>query len=110
MGDRVLTISYAEPRRDESAVPQKEVKACYVGHLPEDVDEDKLKEAFAPIGEVWCPSNMTAWRHQMIWLCKSVFLMGHLQSLKSLISASPDDCAVRGKLRGSCLENLMWCN
>ncbi len=52
MGDRILTISYAEPRRDEIATPQKEVKACYVGHLPDDVEEEKLKEAFAPIGEV----------------------------------------------------------
>ena len=59
MGDRVLTISYAEPRRDDTQPQQKEVKACYVGHLPDDVDDTKLIEAFAPIGEVrlsvpWC--------------------------------------------------------
>lgn len=54
MGDRVLTISYAEPRRDDTQPQQKEVKACYVGHLPDDVDDTKLIEAFAPIGEVSC--------------------------------------------------------
>ncbi|KAK9863297.1 hypothetical protein WJX84_005658 [Apatococcus fuscideae] len=52
MGDRVLTISYAEPRRDDTQPQQKEVKACYVGHLPDNVDDTKLIEAFAPIGEV----------------------------------------------------------
>ncbi len=62
MGDRVLTISYAEPRRDDTQPQQKEVKACYVGHLPEDVTEDKLKEAFAPIAEVClCMPGPKAW-------------------------------------------------
>ena len=57
LGDRTLTVSYAEPKQSE--MNQDQVKSVYVGNLPAGAKEDALKEFFVElnVGEVCFWSN-----------------------------------------------------
>ena len=44
LGERPLTISYAEPKQSE--MNQDQVKSVYVGNLPEHTSEDSLRTYF----------------------------------------------------------------
>ncbi|KAK9814368.1 hypothetical protein WJX72_004657 [[Myrmecia] bisecta] len=52
LGERQLTVDWAEPRRDDVQPQTEPIKSVYIGNLPDEVSEDKLKEAFSAIGEV----------------------------------------------------------
>ncbi|GMH39473.1 hypothetical protein BSKO_07371 [Bryopsis sp. KO-2023] len=48
--ERVLTVTWAEPKKVDS--DQEQVKSVYVGNLPESVTEAKLRDIFKAYGEV----------------------------------------------------------
>lgn len=50
MQDRAINVTWAEPKRNEQL--QEQVKAIYVGNLPETVTDSKIKDVFAAYGEV----------------------------------------------------------
>lgn len=52
LGDRTLTVSYAEPKQSE--MNQDQVKSVYVGNLPAGAKEDSLRGFFVELnmGEV----------------------------------------------------------
>ena len=71
LGDRTLTVSYAEPKQSE--MNQDQVKSVYVGNLPASAKEDTLREFFVELdmGEVsWyllhTSSNIQSALHRLI--------------------------------------------
>jgi RNA recognition motif. (a.k.a. RRM, RBD, or RNP domain) len=53
VGNKPLTITFAEPRRaDIAADQQNEIKSVFVGNLPDTATESKLREVFGPLGEI----------------------------------------------------------
>lgn len=53
VGNKPLTITFAEPRRaDIAADQQNEIKSIFVGNLPDTANEAKLREIFGPLGEI----------------------------------------------------------
>lgn len=53
MGERALTVSFAEPKQSEMAPQQgAQDKVLYVGNLPESSTEEKVRELFSTYGEV----------------------------------------------------------
>ncbi|KAG1660347.1 hypothetical protein FOA52_014400 [Chlamydomonas sp. UWO 241] len=48
--DLTLSVSWAEPKRNESAI--EAVKSIYVGNLPESTDESKLRAVFSAYGKI----------------------------------------------------------
>eukprot|EP00882_Tetradesmus_deserticola_P015278 GHRQ01016274.1.p1 GENE.GHRQ01016274.1~~GHRQ01016274.1.p1 ORF type:complete len:304 (+),score=145.33 GHRQ01016274.1:334-1245(+) len=49
LGGRPLTVTWAEPKKEEDT---SKVKAIYVGNLPDTVTEEKLRDLFKAYGEV----------------------------------------------------------
>eukprot|EP00879_Flechtneria_rotunda_P010539 GHRR01011019.1.p1 GENE.GHRR01011019.1~~GHRR01011019.1.p1 ORF type:complete len:456 (+),score=156.94 GHRR01011019.1:1169-2536(+) len=49
IGGRPVTVTWAEPKKEEDT---SKVKAVYVGGLPDTVSEDKLRDIFKAYGEV----------------------------------------------------------
>ncbi|GAX77450.1 hypothetical protein CEUSTIGMA_g4894.t1, partial [Chlamydomonas eustigma] len=45
-----LTVTWAEPKKNDAL--QEQVKSIYVGNLPENVDESKLKSIFSAYGKI----------------------------------------------------------
>ena len=51
IGNKPLTITFAEPRRADIAADQaQEIKSVFVGGLPDTANEAKLRDIFAPLG------------------------------------------------------------
>jgi len=54
LGNKPLTITFAEPRRADTANDDQtqQIKSIFVGNLPDTANEAKLRELFAPLGEI----------------------------------------------------------
>lgn len=61
LGERTLTVSYAEPKQSE--MNQDQVKSVYVGNLPAGAKEDALREFFVEldVGEVSTEASLLPW-------------------------------------------------
>lgn len=51
LGNKPLTITFAEPRRADTDQSQ-DIKSIFVGNLPDSATQGKLSELFAPLGEI----------------------------------------------------------
>ncbi|KAK9807940.1 hypothetical protein WJX73_004990 [Symbiochloris irregularis] len=52
MGERPLTVSFAEPKQSEMAPQTAQDKVLYVGNLPESGTEEMVRDLFSGFGEV----------------------------------------------------------
>lgn len=52
MGERPLTVSFAEPKQSEMAPQTAQDKVLYVGNLPESGTEEMVRDLFNGFGEV----------------------------------------------------------
>ena len=52
MGERPLTVSFAEPKQSEMAPQTAQDKVLYVGSLPESGTEEMVRDLFSGFGEV----------------------------------------------------------
>ena len=60
MGERPLTVSFAEPKQSEMAPQSAQDKVLYVGNLPESGTEEMVRDLFNGFGEVRCPMGIPA--------------------------------------------------
>ncbi|KAL6765092.1 hypothetical protein V8C86DRAFT_2461168 [Haematococcus lacustris] len=49
---REITVTWAEPRRADKVQADTSVRSVYVGNLPDEATEDKLRTLFAPYGTI----------------------------------------------------------
>ena len=105
-GGRTLNVSLAEPRAQEQGAPAAtaaaQIKAIYVGNLPEGATEEKLKELFSAHGEVshWMtlldhpasqePCRSTATRACHSWLLRRLLILWIVSSVRRLIAYKMD--------------------
>lgn len=52
MGERKLTVSFAEPKQSDVAPQGAQDKVLYVGNLPEGALEERIRETFSAYGQV----------------------------------------------------------
>ena len=58
MGERQLTVAFAEPKQSEMAPQTAQDKVLYVGSLPDSASEEKIREVFSVFGQVSCPRSL----------------------------------------------------